>query len=106
MKNRLKKKERITHISFNEAEPLIEVFTHNTDLRKRLTNYSKSYPDSCKRIEVDEYGGALFVIKKGRFCFRLTAPYTLERRKKASQHAIRNNNIKRLKNYREEEEES
>ena len=100
MKDKLKKKERTTHISFNEAEPIIEVFTHNTDLKRRLYNYSNSYPDSCKHIETDEFGGALFIVKKGRFCFRLTKPYAEERRASAREYTIKNNTARRLKNQR------
>ena len=35
----------------------------------------------------DEHGGLLFEIQKGRLSFRLTAPYSEERRKELSEHA-------------------
>ena len=37
-----------------------------------------------------------FDIEKGRFSFRLTAPYSAERREKASQYARENNAADRL----------
>lgn len=84
MKTGLTKKQKTTSIYFDEASPIIEVQTHNTDLRNRLTTYAEKYPELCRQTDDDEQGGLTFEIQKGRFCFKLTAPYSEERRKAAS----------------------
>ena len=42
--NRLTKKQKITVIYFDEHSRIIEVQTHNTDLKKRLTAFAAKYP--------------------------------------------------------------
>ena len=90
MKTGLTKKRKTTEIFFDESSPVIEVFTHNTDLKNRLTAYAAQYPEHCCQTDDDEQGGLRFEIEKGRFCFRLTAPSSEERRKAASEYAKRN----------------
>ena len=69
---------------------MIEVQTHNTDLKKRLSAFAAKYPECCRQIDDDEQGGLTFEIKKGRLNFRLTAPYSEERKYAASEWATRN----------------
>ena len=85
MRTGLTKQEKTTDIWFDEKEPLIYIRTHNTDLRNRLTEYSRKYPAACKLTDDDpDTGCKEFEIEKGRFSFRLTAPYSEERRRAAS----------------------
>lgn len=96
MKTGLSKKQKMTSIFFDEASPIIEVCTYNTDLKNRLTKYTGKYPAECRLINDDEQGGLSFEIRKGRFGFKLTAPYTEERRKAASDLAKKNtDNLRR-----------
>jgi len=95
MKTGLSKKQKTTSIYFDEASPIIEVQTHNTDLKNRLTAYAAKYPELCKQTDDDEQGGLTFEIQKSRFGFKLTAPYSEERRKAAGELA--KNNIKKLR---------
>ena len=74
MRTGLTKQEKTTDIWFDEKEPLIYIRTHNTDLKNRLTTYAAAH---CMEFE----------IRKGRFSFRLTAPYSEERRRAASEAA-------------------
>lgn len=84
----LHKQDKTTGIFFDEASPIIKIHTHNTSLKNRLTYYSKQFPDICELIDEDpEQGYMSFRIPKGRFCFRLTAPYGDDQRKKASKNA-------------------
>ena len=85
MKTGLKKSQKTTEIFFDEASPWITVNTYNTDLKNRLTDDT-------------EDGGLSFEIAKGRFCFRLTEPYSDERRTAASEFAKKQKN--RLKNHK------
>lgn len=87
MKTGLSKKQKATNIYFNEDSPIIEVCTYNTDLKNRLTKYAAQYPSECKLIDDDELGCMTFEIRKGRFGFKLTAPYSEERRKAARELA-------------------
>ena len=90
MRTGLTKKQKITAIYFDEDSRMIEVQTHNTDLKKRLTAFEKEYPQCCRQIDDDEQGGLTFEIEKGRLSFRLTAPYSEERKHAASEWATRN----------------
>ncbi len=42
MKTGLKKSQKTTEIFFDEASPIITVSTYNTDLKNRLSAYSKN----------------------------------------------------------------
>ena len=91
MKTGLKKAQKQTTIWFDEAEPVIHVRTQNTALRNRLTGFAAKQPESCRLIEDDaEVGLREFEIRKGRLSFRLTAPYTEQRREQSRLSARRN----------------
>ena len=98
MRTGLTKQEKTTDIWFDEKDPLIHIRTHNTALKKRLLAYSRRYPAICQQTDADpETGGMEFDIEKGRFSFRLTAPYSEERRRAARKYARENNAADRLK---------
>ena len=79
----VKRKQKITEFFFNENDGTSEVYTHNTDLKKRLSQYAQTYPPLCQLTEEDENGGLRFEIDKRRISIRLTAPYSDERRNAA-----------------------
>lgn len=87
MKTGLTKKQKTTAIYFDEYSNIVEVQTHNTDLKKRLTAFAAKYPQCCHQIDDDEQGGLTFEIEKGRLSIRLTAPYSEERKQAASKVA-------------------
>lgn len=87
MKTGLSKKQKTTNIFFNEDSPMIEICTYNTDLKNRLTRYAVQHPGECRLIDDDGMGCMTFEIRKGRFGFKLTAPYSEERRKAAGELA-------------------
>ena len=88
MRTGLTKRQKVTEICFDEKDPLIHIRTHSTDLKKRLLDYSSRYPAICQQTDTDPDTGCMeFVIRKGRFSFRLTAPYSAERRRAASEAA-------------------
>ena len=90
MRTGLTKKQKTTAIYFDEYSNIIEVQTHNTDLKRRLRDFTQKHPQCCRQIDDDEQGGLTFEIKKGRLSFRLTAPYSEERRQAASDWAKKN----------------
>ncbi len=94
MRTGLTKKQKTTVIYFDEHSRMIEVQTHNTDLKKRLMTFAAKYPQCCRQTDDDEQGGLTFEIEKGRLSFRLTAPYSEERRRAASEWAKKNGLVK------------
>ena len=90
MRTGLTKKQKTTVIYFNESDSMIEVQTHNTDLKHRLRDFAKKHPQCCRQTDDDEQGGLTFEIEKGRLSFRLTAPYSEERKQAASEWAKKN----------------
>ncbi len=96
MRTGLTKRQKTTEIFFDETKSRITVYTHNTDLKKRLTAYAEQYPNHCNMTDEDtETGYKAFEIEKGRLSFRLTAPYSKERRQAASDYAKQNIRHKR-----------
>lgn len=87
MRTGLTKKQKTTTIYFDEYNNIIKVQTHNTALKKRLAAFAREYPQCCRRTDDDEQGGLTFEIEKGRLSFRLTAPYSEERKQAPSQWA-------------------
>ena len=88
MRTGITKQEKTTDIWFDEKDPLIHIRTHNTDLKKRLAAYAGQHPAECRQLDADPDTGCMeFEIHKGRFSFRLTAPYSEERRNAASKAA-------------------
>ena len=83
MRTGLTKKQKTTVIYFDEHSRIIEVQTHNTDLKKRLMAFAAKYPQCCRQTDDDEQGELTFEIEKGR----LTAPYSKERKQAASDYA-------------------
>ena len=88
MRTRLTKKQKTTVIYFDEYGSLIEVQTHNTDLKKRLVAFAAKYPQCCRQTDDDEQGGLTFEIEKGRLSFRRTAPYIRPAQEKESEKQL------------------
>ncbi len=98
MRTGLTKSQKVTEICFDEKAPLIYIRTHNTDLKNRLTAYAVAHPGECRQTDADPDTGCMeFDICKGRFSFRLTAPYSEERREAARRYARESNAADRLK---------
>ena len=91
----MKRKQKITELFFNKHDGTAEVYTHNTDLKKRLSQYAQTYPHLCQLTEEDENGGLRFEIDKRRISLRLTAPSSEERRKASSERGKRSSFGKR-----------
>ena len=90
MKTGLTKKQKVTEVFYNAKDPIAEVYTHDTKLKKRLLAYAAKFPELCQQTDDDEQGGLRFEIDKSRISIRLTAPYSEERRKQYRDQAKRN----------------
>ena len=93
MKTGLTKKQKVTELFYNAKDPFAEIYTHDTQLKKRLKAYATKYPEICKQTDDDEHGGLWFEIDKKRISIRLTAPYSQERRDAASMLAKKTNTL-------------
>ena len=87
MKTGLTKNQKVTEVYYNAKDPTAEVYTHDTKLKKRLLEYAAKFPELCQQTDDDEQGGLRFEIDKSRISIRLTAPYSEEHRKAASELA-------------------
>ena len=87
MKTGLTKKQKVTEVYFNERDDIAEIYTHNTELKKRLAAYAAKYPKLCKQTDDDEHGGLRYEIDRHRISIHLVPPYSKERKKAASEYA-------------------
>ena len=87
MKTGLTRKQKVTEVFYNAKDPTAEIYTHDTKLKKRLLSYAAKYPELCHQTDDDGQGGLWFEIDKRRISIRLTAPYSEERRRTASEYA-------------------
>ena len=95
LKTGLTKKQKVTEVYYNAKDPIADIYTHDTKLKKRLLAYAAKFPELCQQTDDDEHGGLWFEIDKSRISIRLTAPYSEERRKIAS--ILAKNNITNLR---------
>lgn len=96
MKTGLSKKQKVTEVFYNAKDPTAEIYTHDSKLKKRLSAFSKEYPELCQQTDDDGQGGLWFEIAKERISIRLTAPYSQQRREAASKLAKENNTFRDL----------
>ena len=87
MKTGLTKKQKVTEVYYNAKDATAEVYTHDINLKNRLLAYAVKFPELCQQTDDDEQGGLRFEIDKSRISIRLTAPYSDDRRKAASELA-------------------
>lgn len=83
----LTKYEKETIILFNEADAEASIYTFNADMKRRLAQFSKKYPEICRLDKTTREGSVSYVIDKNRLSIRLLPPMSEERRKKASEYA-------------------
>ena len=85
---RLSKFEKETIILTSEGDDTYNVYTFNSGLKRRLADFARKYPAICHlESENRDLGSVSYVIEKARLSIRLTAPYSDERRKAASEKA-------------------
>ena len=76
---KLTKSEKETIILFNETEDQVNIYTYNVSLKRRRANFSKKYPELCRRKEVNKQGGVTYLIDKARVSLNLIPPYDVKR---------------------------
>ena len=85
------REERETIIRFDETDETVIIYTFHADLKRRLKDFARKYPDLCRKtVEDKEYGGMTYELEKTRLQIRFTAPYSKERRKTAEESVRKN----------------
>lgn len=84
---KLSKYEKETIINWNEAENTASIYTFNADLKRRLTEFSRKYPQLCWLERSTTEGSVTYVIEKSRLSVRLVPPYSEERLAAAREYA-------------------
>ena len=74
------KSQKTTEIYFDETPAPVVIRTHNTALKKRLLAFAEKFPSLCRLTDDDDLGYLSFEIDKKRFSYRMTDPYTEERK--------------------------
>ena len=74
------KSQKTTEICFDETPAPVVIRTHNTNLKKRLLAFAEKFPSLCRLTDDDGLGYLSFEIDKKRFAYRITEPYTEERK--------------------------
>ncbi len=83
----LTKYEKETIILWNQTDEPASIQTYDRSFKRRLEAFAKKYPDLCIFERENELGGVFYRVEKSRLSVRLLAPYSEERRKKASEQA-------------------
>lgn len=87
---KLSKYEQETIITFNENEKEANVYTYNSNLKKKISALCQEQPEEAKQIADDERGGLTFEIPKK--WIRVNASRVLSEAQKA---VLEKMNIKR-----------
>ena len=84
---KLSKYEKETIINWNEAENLASIYTFNANLKRRLAEFSRKYPQLCRLERSTPEGSVTYVMDKSRLSIRLVPPYSEERLAAAREYA-------------------
>lgn len=84
---KLSKYEKETIINWNEAENTASIYTFNADLKRRLAEFSRKYPQLCRLERSTPEGSVTYVMDKSRLSIRLVPPYSEERLAAAREYA-------------------
>ena len=84
---KLPKYEKETIINWNEAESTASIYTFNADLKRRLAEFTRKYPQLCRLERSTPEGSVTYVIDKSRRSVRLISPYSEERLAAAREYA-------------------
>lgn len=84
---KLSKYEKETIINWNEAEDTASIYTFNADLKRRLAEFSRKYPQLCRLERSTTEGSVTYVMDKSRLSIRLVPPYSEERLAAAREYA-------------------
>jgi hypothetical protein len=70
----LTKAEQETILLTSEADNTVSVYTFNRKLKRRLSEYSRKYPELCRLVKEQQNGGVTYEIDKRRLVLQLSPP--------------------------------
>lgn len=76
-------KRRLRLVKENTAS----IYTFNADLKRRLAEFSRKYPQLCRLERSTTEGSVTYVMDKSRLSIRLVPPYSEERLAAAREYA-------------------
>ena len=82
---RLSKCEKETIILTSEGDDIVQIYTFNASLKRRLAEYTEKYPHLARLDRWTAEGSVTYVMDKSRVSIRLLPPLSEERRKIFSQ---------------------
>lgn len=82
---RLSKYEKETIILTSEGDDIVQIYTFNASLKRRLAEYAKKYPHLARLDRWTSEGSVTYVLDKSRISIRLLSPLSEERRKVLSE---------------------
>ena len=83
---RLTKYEKETIIRSSEGEKVYDIYTFNPNLKRKLANFARKYPELCKQTGSARDGGVTYEVKKSRVAIQLMEPYSETNRKVDRKH--------------------
>ena len=83
------KYEKETIINWSEAEDTVSIYTFKADLKRRLAEFSRKYPQLCRLERSTAEGSVTYVMDKSRLSIRLVPPYSEERLAATREYAKR-----------------
>ena len=70
-----------------QCHPVRYIYTFNADLKRRLAEFSRKYPQLCRLERSTTEGSVTYVLDKSRLSIRLVPPYSEERLAAAREYA-------------------
>ena len=70
----LTRAEQETILLTSEADDTVSVYTFNRKLKRRLSEYSRKYPELCRLVKDRQNGGVTYEIGKLRLVLQLSPP--------------------------------
>ena len=96
--------EMETIIRGDELDKNFSVYTYNSSLKRRLKEFSESYPELCQLKAETSDGSVTYVVDKSRLKVRLVPPVSEERRQALRDRMMNNSALKKMSPEAEEGE--
>jgi hypothetical protein len=97
--------EQETLVSFNEGEPITNVYTFNPKLKRKLKSLSAKHPDIFRLTASGEHGSVSYEMPKKHLSIRFYEPISEAESKRRSEWALKHKplaNVKRLSSNHKE----
>lgn len=83
-------REKETIILFNEEESVVNIYTYNAPMKRKLANYAAAYPELCRLVSKDKTGAVTYDVEKSRLSVNFKRPITEEEREEKRKRGSNN----------------